>query len=139
MNRLSERAQAAVEMAVIAPAFLMLLLGIFEAGVTYNHKLTLAQSTRDGARKAIVSRNLTSGGIILAAQTAVKTTADATLDLTKLQIDVTAGDNPEKSNGVLWEQGDTITVRTRYPWRVKIIGVSLLSGTLDESTTLRME
>jgi Flp pilus assembly protein TadG len=39
-----------VEFALILPLFMMLVLGLFSGGITYNRKISLTQSAREGAR-----------------------------------------------------------------------------------------
>ena len=50
--------QAMVEFAIVVPILLMLVLGIIQCGIPFNHSLTLTDAVRVGARQAAVSRTL---------------------------------------------------------------------------------
>ena len=52
----NEKGQAMVEFAIVLPILLMLVLGIIQFGITFNHYLTLTDAVRAGARQAAVSR-----------------------------------------------------------------------------------
>jgi hypothetical protein len=58
---LGERGQAVVELAVILPLFLMLLLGMLEFGMAFDHAITISYATREGARAGAALVN--GGGI----------------------------------------------------------------------------
>ena len=45
-----------VEFAMVLPILLMLVFGIIQFGITFNHSLTLTDAVRVGARQAAVSR-----------------------------------------------------------------------------------
>ncbi|MGI9602797.1 MAG: TadE/TadG family type IV pilus assembly protein [Acidimicrobiales bacterium] len=45
-----ERGAALIEAAIIMPVLLLIVFGVFEFGLLFRDELTLAQSTRDGAR-----------------------------------------------------------------------------------------
>lgn len=61
MNRrpLGERGQGLVEFSLLVPVFLILLLGMLEFGIAFNHQLTLGYATREGAR---IGADLVNGG-----------------------------------------------------------------------------
>jgi Flp pilus assembly protein TadG len=132
------RAQSTVEFALMLPCFLALIIGIFDVGITYQRKVTLSQATRDGARKAAIARTFGSAAVVTRGEAAVRDTAGH-LDQSKLTVAITSNDNPDAPDGTTWEQGDEVVVRTTYPWSISIFGASVMSGTLIESTTLRME
>jgi Flp pilus assembly protein TadG len=134
----SERGQTVVEFAVILQVFLLLLFGVYQGGVTYFHKLTLEQATRDGARTAIVQRSAGSASVTSKATAAVRKTAGS-LDGSQLSVTVTSSDNPEAKNGVLWERGDVVSVTATYPWKLSLIGLTLFDGKLSATTSLRLE
>ena len=58
-GRRASRGQALVEFALIVPGFTVLLLGMLEFGLAFNHNLTLVYATREGAR---VGAALVNGG-----------------------------------------------------------------------------
>ena len=50
-----------VEFAIVLPILLMLVFGIIQCGILFNHSLTLTDAVRAGARQAAVSRTLPGG------------------------------------------------------------------------------
>jgi len=132
------RGQSTVEFALMLPCIMILLIGIFDVAVTYQRKVTLSQATRDGARKATIARSFGSAAAISRGEAEVRDTAGH-LDQSLLTVSITSTDNPDSPDGSQWEQGDEVVVRTTYPWSISIFGASVMSGTLEESTTLRME
>jgi hypothetical protein len=54
-----ERGQGLVEFALVVPVFMLLLLGMLEFGIAFNHQLTLGYATREGAR---IGADLVNGG-----------------------------------------------------------------------------
>ena len=53
-----ESGQAMVEFAIVLPVLLVLVFGIIQFGIVFNHYLTLTDAVRAGARQAAVSRTL---------------------------------------------------------------------------------
>lgn len=53
MRRHPERGSAAVEFAVLLPAFIALLLGIAEYGWLFFHEVVVANAAREGARTGV--------------------------------------------------------------------------------------
>ncbi len=47
-----------VEFAMVLPILLVLVFGIIQFGIVFNHYLTLTDAVRAGARQAAVSRTL---------------------------------------------------------------------------------
>ena len=45
------------EFALILPILVLLLFGIIQFGIAFNHYLTVTDAARAGARKAVVSRH----------------------------------------------------------------------------------
>lgn len=54
-----ERGQGLVEFSTLVPVFLVLLMGMLEFGMAFNHQLTLGYATREGAR---IGADLVNGG-----------------------------------------------------------------------------
>jgi Flp pilus assembly protein TadG len=50
VRRRRERGQGLVEFAMVVPAFLLLVLGILEFGLMFDHLMTISYATREGAR-----------------------------------------------------------------------------------------
>jgi Flp pilus assembly protein TadG len=60
----SQRGQGLTEFALIVPVFTLLLLGMLEFGLAFNHYMTLEYGTREGARVASALANGGSGNCI---------------------------------------------------------------------------
>jgi len=58
-GRTGEAGQGLVEFSMLVPLFLILLLGMLEFGIAFNHQLTLGYATREGAR---IGADLVNGG-----------------------------------------------------------------------------
>src|SRR5437016_8549480 len=56
LNRLTlrERGASAVEFAIIAPLFFMIVFGMFSGGIAYNEQSNLTHSSREGSRYGAV-------------------------------------------------------------------------------------
>lgn len=124
----SERGQAVVELALVLPALLLVVLGIIQFGVAYNHDETITNATRAGARVAAVSR--TASDPVGATIQAVKNAAP---NLTQTQINVTVTPAPP------WQPGISVTVTATYPYSINLLGMVVKSGNLSSSTTERVE
>jgi Flp pilus assembly protein TadG len=126
----SERGQAAVEFALVAPMLIALLLAIVQAGVAFNHYLAVTDAARAAARKAITARvaGVTVSDIQQAAQSAA-----GGLDLTGR---VTVAD---PSDPTFVKPGSTLTVTITYPYSIKVLGWAISSGNLTSTMTDRLE
>jgi Flp pilus assembly protein TadG len=116
-----------VEFALVLPLLLVVLFGIIQFGITYNHYLTVTDAARVGARQAAVSR--TNADPVGSAVQAAKSSA-ADLDQGQLGVTVNAG---------AWSPGSDVTVQVTYPYSISILGLVVKSGTLTSSTTERIE
>jgi hypothetical protein len=54
ISRQSEKGATAVELALLLPIFVLLLIGMFEFGIAFNHYLYVIHAAREGARLAAV-------------------------------------------------------------------------------------
>ena len=121
-----ERGQAMVEFVIVLPILCVLLFGIVQFGITFNHYLTLTDSVRAGARKAAVSREVSNP--VGAAVAQVRASAS---DLKQSDLAVTVSSN--------WAPGVDVTVTAKYPFSINIMGIVVHSGQLSSSTTERVE
>jgi Flp pilus assembly protein TadG len=123
----SEEGQTAVEFALVAPLLIVLLLGILQIGITFNHYLTITDAARAGARRAIVARvaGLTPADV----ETSVRAAATG-LDRDSLKVKV---DDPT------WKAGSNVTVTVTYPYAIDILGVVVASGDLTSTMTDLLE
>ena len=122
-----ERGQAMVELAIVLPIFLMLVFGIIQFAIVFNHYQTLTDAVRVGARQAAISRNLSNPTAVTEAR--LRKAAQASLQDSDLAVEVDSS----------WAQGSDVTVRASYPYEINIIGVVVKSGRLKSETTERVE
>jgi Flp pilus assembly protein TadG len=124
----SEDGQAVVEFALVIPLLCVLVLGIVQMGIAFNHYLTITDAARVGARKAVVSR--LGGSTVDDATQAVKDAAGS-LDTSKLEVTVTSTD---------WtEPGSEVVVTAKYPYEVNLLGWVVASGNLTSTMKERLE
>lgn len=121
-----ERGQTLTEFAMILPILLLVLFGIVQLGIVFNHYVTLTDAARAGARKAVVSRQASSPSSVTSA--AVRASA-TNLDQSKLGVTVTS----------TWQPGQDVTVKASYPYEISLLGLIVKSGTLSSQTTERLE
>ncbi len=116
-----------VEFVIVVPVLLMLLFGVIQFGIVYNHYLTITDATRVGARKAAVSRTASNPEAL--SESAVRAAA-ADLDQTKLNVTVVE---------TAWVHGGDVTVTASYPYEVNLLGFVVASGRVSSATTERIE
>jgi Flp pilus assembly protein TadG len=129
-----EDGQAMVEFAIVLPVLLMLVLGIIQVGILFNHHLAVTDAVRAGARQAAVSRTLGSSAAAAAAADArVRSAASGSLSdanvRTALVVTVTS----------TFAQGSDVTVKATYPYTINIFGVPVKTGRFTSETTERVE
>jgi Flp pilus assembly protein TadG len=122
----SERGQTMAEFALVLPVLVLLLFGIVQFGITFNHYVTLTDAVRAGARKATTSRHEDDPvGVTI---DAVRTAAT---DLNAADLAVTV----ESS----WEAREQVRVSASYPYEIKLLGMTIKSGRMTSTTTERVE
>jgi Flp pilus assembly protein TadG len=130
----NERGQAMAELAIVMPILTVLLLGIVQFGIAFNHYLTLTDAVRAGGRQATVSRFLDSSARAPAITQRVKDAAGG-LDSTKVAVTVTAPDGSAAS----WAPGSDVKVTGSYPYSIDVFGLPFVKGSLSTSATERVE
>lgn len=136
-----ERGQTAVEFALCATVFFMIVFGLLKVAVIYGDYTALQHAARDGTRKGSVTRgtgDADATSVANAVTTAVRS-SNALLDPTKMGITVTGLDSNVAPNGTLWEAHDRVQVTVTYPWKLDVIGVTVLSGTMSTTTAAIIE
>lgn len=123
-----EDGQAAAELAIVLPVLAMLLLGLIQFGITFNHYLSLTDAVRAGARTAAVSRHLGPAGAVTATKQSVE---NATGDITIADSQVTVSSD--------WTQGSQVTVTATYPYSITIFGLPVKTGDLTSTSKERVE
>jgi Flp pilus assembly protein TadG len=122
------RGQSMVEFTLILPVLMLMIFGIYQFGQTYSDYIQVTNAARTGGRKALVSRSDVNG--VSDAITAAKG-ATWWLDTSKMNVTV--------SPGQPWTTGQTVTVTVTYPYSISLLGFVAGSGTLQSSTTVRVE
>jgi Flp pilus assembly protein TadG len=111
---------------MILPILLLVLFGIVQLGIVFNHYVTLTDAARAGARKAVVSRQASNPS---SATTAAVRASATNLDQSKLGVTVSS----------TWQPGQDVTVTATYPYQISLLGLIVKSGTLSSQTTERLE
>jgi Flp pilus assembly protein TadG len=122
----SERGQSTTEFALVLPILALLLFGIIQFGITFNHYVTLTDATRAGARKAAVGRQVADP-----VGTAVQAVRDSAKDLNQGDLNVSVTST--------WQPGQDVTVAATYPYSISLLGMVVKSGRLRSETTERVE
>jgi Flp pilus assembly protein TadG len=115
-----------VEFAIVLPVLVLLVFGIVQFGILFNHYVTLTDAVRATARQAAVARELEDRDARIGTKMAA---AAANLDGAKLAYTVDSS----------WVQGEDVTVSATYPYEINILGLVVKSGLLTSTTTERVE
>jgi Flp pilus assembly protein TadG len=124
----AEPGQALTEFVLALPILAVLLMAVVQFGSVLNEWVEVTQAARVGARTASVSRKSEDGRAeaVEAARESV-----SKVDSERLDVDVTPGGS--------WSKGSPVTVRVSYPFKVKVLGVVVNSGTMRSEATARMQ
>jgi Flp pilus assembly protein TadG len=123
-----ERGQTMTEFAIVLPIFLLLLLGIAQLGIAFNHYIQLTDATRAGARFGAPLSCSGTCDRTSKVVTKVKASA-ANLDTAQVGVTVTS----------TWAPGSDLKVCASYPYSINLIGLVVKSGNLNSCTTERVE
>jgi Flp pilus assembly protein TadG len=128
----AERGQAAVELALVLPVLLTMLYVMWQFGQVYVQYQEVSAATSEGARQASnmasVTDPLRSSTIIATVHAGTTVGNDAGYDHNALNVTVAS----------TWAPGSTVTVTSRYPANVTILGVTLFSTNLTTTRTSRV-
>jgi Flp pilus assembly protein TadG len=136
-----ERGQTAVEFALCATVFFMIVFGLLKVATMYGDYVALQHAARDGSRQGSVTRG-TGDAVATSVASAVTSAvrgSNSLLDPTKMGITVTGLDSHDNPDGTLWEAHDRVQVTVTYPWKLDVIGVTLASGTMSSTTQAIIE
>jgi Flp pilus assembly protein TadG len=124
----SSDGQTLVEFALVIPLVILLLLAIFQLGRAFAESIQVTNAAREGARKALISRNAATGvqGVVNAAKGSTWS-----LDPSKMDVSV---DTPGP-----WTGGQTVAVTVTYPYSINIMGMVVAAGTFSSSSSARVE
>jgi len=122
----SERGQTMTEFAMVLPLMVVLLFGVIQFGIAFNHYLALTDAVRAGARKGAVSRESgnPTGDCVTAAR-------NAGADLKQTSLAVTCSST--------WQPGADVTVTGTYPYSISLLGWVVKSGNLTTQIKERVE
>jgi Flp pilus assembly protein TadG len=136
-----ERGQAAVEFALCASAFFMIVFSLLKVATIYGDYVALQHAARDGSRAGSVTRG--TGNAVQASVASAVTTAvlndDGVLSASQMGISVTGLDSHDSPNGTLWEAHDRLQVTVTYPYKFELLGVTIVSGTMSSTTEALIE
>lgn len=130
-----EAGTALVEAAVVLPLILIVVLGIFKFGITFNHYIVLTDAVRSGARQLVISR---APGVDSCAKgiARLKSVATPSLDTAQLTIPTPTVTTSCTSLVV----GSDATMSASYPCDLSILGFNYApSCTLTSQVTERVE
>jgi hypothetical protein len=138
-----ESGQELLEFAIIVPALVMLLLGIFWFGRAYNTRQTVTRAAREGARFAVAPTCLSCGNQ-LPNDTEIRATIDAALVASHIDPNQVA--NFSIQRGVVLNPGVTLTtvgtvIEFDYPFTFQIpfASMGLTTITLPIRVQMREE
>jgi len=95
-----ENGQSLVEFTLVLPLLLLLMMGIFEFGRIFYDYLIITNASREGARWAVVGKS--DNEVIN-----IVNDSCATIDLERLQIEITPAENERK-------RGEPLEISLRY-------------------------
>jgi Flp pilus assembly protein TadG len=132
-----ERGQAMVEFTLIATVLATLLLAVFQFGVAFSNYISVADAARAGARKAATD-GATSTYV---AATEAQGRADAIANVEGSSGHTCATDSwcASISAPLNWVAGAPVAVTVTAPFNISIFGLSIASGTLSHTVTMRIE
>jgi Flp pilus assembly protein TadG len=113
---------------LVLPILCLVLFGIIQLGVLFYTYIDLTSATREGARKAAVSR-LAPGAVQLTKDAIAAATS--IVDDSKTTVTVTPGQP--------WTSGQDVDVKVTYPYSLNIMGIVLWSGPITAESVVRVE
>ena len=117
-----------VEFALVLPILLMLLLGVIQFGIAFNHYLAVTDAVRAGARQGAVARYLPPSERCPSVVSRVRESAE---NLNQSDLSVTCAST--------FVASEDVTVSASYPYEISILGMVVKSGNLTATTTERVE
>lgn len=114
------------EFALVLPILALLLFGVIQFGIVFNHYITLTDAVRAGARKGAVGRRLQNPEA-----TVIQAVRDASTDLNQSDLNVSVTSS--------WTQGSDVSVTADYPYQINLLGLVVKSGRMHSTTKERVE
>ena len=110
------------------PLLVLILFAVVQFGIVFVNYMEVTAASREGARRATVSRSTTTGvaDAVTAARNAAWLADESDLGITV-------------SPAQPWTAGQEITVTVTYPYSLGIPGVAEANGTLTSTVIARVE
>jgi Flp pilus assembly protein TadG len=124
----AENGQSIVEFALILPLLSLIVFGIIQFGLLFYTYIDLTSATREGARKAAVSRTANDG-----VQRAMNAIAASTSIVDDAETSVTV------TPGQPWTSGQDVDVTVTYPYELNVMGIVLWDGPMVAEAVVRIE
>jgi Flp pilus assembly protein TadG len=128
----AERGQATAELALFLPVLLVILYTVIQFGQVYLQYQEVSAATSEGARRASTMAGVAEPG---RTSTIVATVRGGTSVGTRAAFD---GNGLSVSVASTWTPGTPVTVTSKYPASVTVLGVTLFSGNLTTKRTVRV-
>jgi Flp pilus assembly protein TadG len=125
-----EQGQSMAEFTLVLPVLAILLFGVIQFGIVFNHYLAVTDAVRAGARQAAVARFLPAAEREAKVEEKVRASAE-NLDQDILEVSVEPSDD--------WEPGSDVTVTATYEYSINLLGKVVKDGLLTSKTTERVE
>lgn len=120
--------QALVETALVLPILLILLMGIIDFGLIFNHYLLISNASRDAVRNAVVGQSDIQIGTLISSMT-------STLEPSDIKTTISPDDTIRK-------KGDPVTITIEYEHHLLTPIISAILPNpmkIKATTTMRME
>jgi len=119
--------QALVEFVLVLPLLLLVLFGIMQFGLLFYKDIDITSATREGARKASISRDTSCKTAVV---NAIAAATGPGIDDGKTVIDVSPATCPA---------GQDVTVNVTYPYSMNVLGMVVWSGPMRAKAVVRVE
>jgi Flp pilus assembly protein TadG len=136
-RRTEERGQAMVEFTLIATVLATLLLAVFQFGTAFSNYISVADAARAAARKA--STYGASATYSATTESTSRSQAISSADGSSGHTCATANWCTTLTASPSWVAGNPVAATVTAPYSIKIFGISIVSGTLSHTVTMRIE
>ena len=119
-GRLRQSGSTLVEFAIIAPVFLLLMIGIIELSMAYFANLTMQHAVREGARYAVTGNNDLdpASSNQQRYQAVIKKMKDSSMGIyDKVNPVITVNGVSGTSAGMFGNSGDIVVISVAYDWK----------------------
>lgn len=124
-----EKGASAVEFALILPILVVLLFGIAQFGILFNHYLTLTHAAREGVRWAALEKS-----VDIVKLKIIDASGGLDQDLLDIKVYINNIEEPDTGGATIDDQGSPARVEVAYPVPV----LALFTVLFDESDTVTL-